>query len=581
VSAPAVAADSFSTDILILGGGGAALMAALHAVRRAPALRVAVVVKGMMGKSGCTRMVQGGYNAVLHPNDSFERHFIDTIKGGAFLNDQELVWILVNRAPQMIAELENAYGCFFDRNADGTIRQKAFGGQSFDRTVHRGDLTGIEIMERLRDAVLDAAAAHPLKVVEDHRAVMLLRDAGGSRISGALLIDMRRGAFVVAKARAVLLATGGGPTMYKISSPSREKTTDGIAMAYDAGAELIDMEMVQFHPTGLVVEGSELNGAVLEEGLRGAGGRLFNASGERFMQRYDADRMERSTRDIVTRACYLEIADGRGTPAGAVWLDLSHLGAEFVEREFPGMVERTRAAGYDLATRPVEVSPTAHYIMGGVKIDEQCRTTLEGLYAAGEDAAGVQGGNRLGGNGVAESIVFGALAGDVLADAVGGAPDLEPDGAAARAAIERLSAPLGRSGGEDAFALTDRVRAMMWEKAGIIRSERSLREALHELDDLAGRVERARAHNRPQMNQEWMQALNARSMIAVSTLIARSGLERTESRASHFREDHPEPDNARWLRHVVMTKGTGGPLVSTRPVRVTRIRPEALAEVTR
>ena len=246
MNAPAVSVDTFAADVLILGGGGAALMAALHATRRAPSLRVAVVVKGMMGKSGCTRMVQGGYNAVLNPNDSLERHFVDTIKGGAFLNDQELVWILVNRAPKMIAELENAYGCFFDRNPDGTIRQKAFGGQSFDRTVHRGDLTGIEIMERLRDAVLDATATSALRVVEDHRAVMLLSDAGGRRVCGALLIDMRRGTFVIAKARAVLLATGGGPTMYKISSPSREKTTDGIAMAYEAGAELIDMEMVQF-----------------------------------------------------------------------------------------------------------------------------------------------------------------------------------------------------------------------------------------------------------------------------------------------------------------------------------------------
>jgi succinate dehydrogenase/fumarate reductase flavoprotein subunit len=219
--------------------------------------------------------------------------------------------------------------------------------------------------------------------------------------------------------------------------------------------------------------------------------------------------------------------------------------------------------------------------MGGVKIDEECRTTLEGLYAAGEDAAGVQGGNRLGGNGVAESIVFGALAGDVIADAVVGVPDLEPDGVAARAAIERLSAPLGRATGEDAFALTERLRVMMWEKAGIVRTEQSLRDAAGELGELAGRVDRVRVHARPRMNQEWMQALNVRSLVTVSALIARSGLERTESRASHYRADYPEIDDGRWLRHVVMVKGTDGPLVSTRPVRLTRLRPDALAEVRR
>jgi len=573
-----VTVERVSTDVLILGGGGAALTAALHATRRRPHPRVMIVVKGLMGKSGCTRMVQGGYNAVLHLDDSLERHLADTIAGGAFLNDQELVWILVSRAPAMVAELENEYGCFFDRNPDGTIHQKPFGGQSFDRTIHRGDLTGIEIMERLRDAVL----GREVRVLEDTRAVGLLRDRGGTRVCGALLLDARQGVFVVARARAVLLATGGGPTMYRPSSPSREKTTDGIAMAYDAGAELIDMEMVQFHPTGIVVEGSELHGAVIEEGVRGAGGRLFNARGERFMTRYDPVRLERSTRDIVTRACYLEIVEGRGTPAGAVLLDLSHLGAAMVEREFPGMVERSRAAGYDLATGPVEVSPTAHFLMGGIRIDEECRTTVPGLYAAGEDAGGVQGGNRLGGNGVAESLVFGALAGDVLTEAVVGTADTEPDPDTVRTAVDALSAPLGREGtGEDVFALTERLQALMWATAGVVRTGPGLREALAALADVAARADRVGVHRRPSMNQEWMQALNLRSMVTVSTLIARAALERTESRGSHFRADHPDRDDARWLRHVVLTRTADGPAVTTRPVRITRLRPEPTAGATR
>ena len=562
--------DTLVTDVLILGGGGAALCAALHAKRRAPDLRVTLVVKALVGKSGCTRMVQGGYNAVLNPADSLERHFEDTIRGGAFLNDQDLVWILVTRAPQMVAELENAYGCFFDRNPDGTIHQKPFGGQSFDRTIHRGDLTGIEIMERLRDAVL----AQEIQILEDHRAVRLLRDRSGQRICGSLLLDVRRGTFVVARSRAVLLATGGGPTMYKISSPSREKSCDGIAMAYDAGAEMMDMEMVQFHPTGIVVQGSELHGALLEEGLRGAGGRLTNARGERFMERYDPRRLERSTRDIVTRACYVEITEGRGTPAEGVWLDVSHLGREFVEREFPGMVERSRAAGSDLATGPVEVSPCAHFMMGGVRIDTQCRTTVEGLYAAGEDAAGVQGGNRLGGNGVAESTVFGALAGDILAETVTGVPISEPDPLALQTAIDDVTAPLRRSGGEDAFALLESLRVLMWDKVGVVREERALKDAASALTDLRERAGRVGAHSRPQANLEWGQALDLRSMVTTSELITHAALQRTESRASHYRTDYPRQDDEHWLQHVVITRGADGPVVSARPVRLTRMRPQ-------
>lgn len=562
--------DRLNTDVVILGGGGAALCAALHAKRRASALRVTLVVKGLVGKSGCTRMVQGGYNAVLDPADSLERHFEDTIRGGAFLNDQDLVWILVTRAPGMVWELENRYGCFFDRNPDGTIHQKAFGGQSFDRTIHRGDLTGIEIMERLRDAVL----AQDIQILEDHRAVRLLKDRGERRICGALLLDGRRGTFVVVRARAVLLATGGGPTMYKISSPSREKSCDGIAMAYEAGAEVMDMEMVQFHPTGLVVPGSELHGALLEEGLRGAGGRLTNACGERFMERYDSKRLERSTRDIVTRACYVEIMEGRGTPAEGVWLDVSHLGREFVEREFPGMVERSRAAGFDLSAGPVEVSPCAHFMMGGARIDAQCRTTIEGLYAAGEDAAGVQGGNRLGGNGVAESTVFGALAGDVLADTVAGMPAVEPDPLAVQAAIDEVSSPLRRQDGEDAFALLEALRALMWDKVGVVREGGALAEAASALADLRERAARVRTHRRARANLEWHEALNLRSLVTTSELIAGAALRRTESRAAHYRTDYPRQDDARWLRHIVMTRGPDGPVVSTRPVRLTRTRPE-------
>jgi len=562
--------ETLSADILILGGGGAGTLAALHASDR-PGLKVVVAVKGLLGKSGCTRMVQGGYNAVLHPDDSIDRHFLDTLRGGAFINDQELVWILVNRAPQMVAELENRYGCFFDRNPDGTIHQKPFGGQTFDRTVHRGDLTGIEVMERLRTALL---ARDSVLILEEHRAVGLLRDRGGGRVCGAVLLDIRRGTFVVVRARATLLATGGGPTMYRMATPSREKSLDGVVLAWQAGALLMDMEMVQFHPTALVVPGSELNGAVLEEGLRGAGAYLLNNLGERFMARYDPDRMERSTRDIVSRACYLEIAAGRGTPGGGVWLDISHLGRARVEALFPGMVERTRAAGFDLAAGPVEVCPAAHFIMGGVVIDEGCHTTIPGLYAAGEDAAGVQGANRLGGNGVAESTVFGALAGDVMAEEVVGTPLLEPDPDEVRAHIETATAPLRRESGEDVYGLLDRLRELMWAKVGVVRSRSGLESALAELAELKERADRVKVQDpAPAFNPEWQQALNLRSLVAASELVAASALFRTESRGAHYRADFPAQDDENWLCNVTVVRAGDGFRLGKRPARLTRINP--------
>src|SRR5438876_6770766 len=291
--------ESLDTDILILGAGGAGLCAALHAADRSPRLSITVVVKGLLGRAGCTRMVQGGYNAVLTPPDSLAAHLLDTLQGGAWINDQELAWTLVSEAPGRVLELEARYGCFFDRHPDGRIHQKPFAGQSHDRTIHKGDLTGIEIMNRLTEQVWRRPS---ILVLEEHRAVELLRDGAG-RIGGALLLDIRRGGFLAVRARATLLAMGGGPTMYKVIACSADKAADGIALALRAGVPLRDMEMVQFHPTGLVVPNSLMTGALLEEGLRGAGGRLLNGTGERFRGRYAPTRMERSTRDLVARAC--------------------------------------------------------------------------------------------------------------------------------------------------------------------------------------------------------------------------------------------------------------------------------------
>src|ERR1700741_240571 len=306
--------NQLKTDILILGAGGAGLFAALHAKKANPELDVTIAVKGLLGKCGCTRMVQGGYNVALAQEDSIECHFMDTSEGGAWLNDQDLAWLLVTTAPVRIRELENELGCFFDRNSDGTIHQKAFAGQTFDRTVHKGDLTGIEIINRLAEQVW----RRDVRRLEDHRPVDRVRATDGSGLAGVLMLDMRTGEPVLVRARATLLATGGGPTMYRYHTPSGDKSCDGLAMALRAGLPLRDIEMVQFHPTGLLAgEGTRMTGTVLEEGLRGSGGYLTDAQGKRFMFDYDPPG-EGATRDIVSRSIQDRIRAGFASPHGGV-----------------------------------------------------------------------------------------------------------------------------------------------------------------------------------------------------------------------------------------------------------------------
>jgi len=561
------------TDLLILGAGGAGLCAALHAADRAPGLSIMVVVKGLLGRAGCTRMVQGGYNAVFTAPDSLEAHLLDTLKGGGFLNDQELVWRLVTTAPARIVELENRYGCFFDRTPEGLIHQKPFAGQSHDRTIHKGDLTGIEIMNRLAEQVWARPA---INVLEDHRVLEVLRDDAG-RVGGALLLDVRTGDVRVASARATLLACGGGPTMYRVVACSADKAADGIALAFRAGAPLRDMEMVQFHPTGLVVPGSRMTGALLEEGLRGAGGRLYNAAGERFMRRHDPVRLERSTRDLVARASFVEIEAGRGTPEGGVWLDVSHLGGELLERSFRGMVRRCRDFGLDLARQPVPVMPTAHFLMGGVVIDPDCRTALEGLFVAGEDAGGVHGANRLGGNGVADSTVFGGIAGDVMADWVVGRERPRVSLRTAEDAAAAVQRPLGQGARDEVAPLRRALRDVMWEQVGLVRTGAGLTQALGRIEDLAEHIDESGVPGGPAYNPAWQEWLDARNQVEAARLIARSALERRESRGAHYRGDHPEADDDRGLVAIKLVRRGEGMTVWTEPVRFTRVRPAALA----
>ena len=562
--------ERLDTDILILGAGGAGLFAALHAKKAAPELDVTIAVKGLLGKCGCTRMVQGGYNVALAPGDSAERHFMDTIEGGKWLNNQDLAWLLVTEAQTRIRELETRLGCFFDRNPDGTVHQKAFAGQTFDRTVHKGDLTGIEIINRLTEQ----AWRRDVRRLEDHRALDFIPARDGSGLAAVLMLDMRTGAPVLVRARATLLGTGGGPTMYRYHTPSGDKTCDGLAMALRAGLPLRDMEMVQFHPTGLLAgEGTRMTGTVLEEGLRGAGGWLLDSTGERFMFAYDA-RGERATRDIVSRSIQDRIRKGFATPHGGVWIQMSHLGPDSVRKQFKGMVERCADCGFDLAGGRVEVIPTAHYMMGGVVFDTNCTTPLPRLFAAGEDTGGVHGANRLGGNGVANSTVFGGLAGDAMADYARRAGSLaDPDPAALDEAEARAFGPLGRPGG-DLEGVRERLYDVMWNDVGILRDAAGLARGRTALDELAREIAGIGVPDAERRyNLTWMDRLNLESLILVSQAICAAAEARRDSRGAHFREDFPETSDLMTSHYTVVTLRDGAVSVDAEPVEFTIVKP--------
>jgi fumarate reductase flavoprotein subunit len=560
---------TLETDILILGSGGAGLFAALHAHQTNPNLHITIAVKGLLGKCGCTRMVQGGYNVALAEGDSVERHFMDTIEGGKWLCDQDLAWTLASISVERIRELENELGCFFDRNPDGTIHQKAFAGQTFDRTVHKGDLTGIEIINRLAEQVW-ARGIHRL---EEYRAVELIHSVDGKSLAGVLMLDMQNGQFTLVRAKAVLLATGGGPTMYKYHTPSGDKSCDGLAMALRAGLVLRDMEMVQFHPTGLLAgPDTRMTGTVLEEGLRGAGGYLLNGNKERFMGNYDA-RNERATRDIVSRSINSEIRAGRSTPNGGVYIQMSHLGPDTVRKLFKGMVERCADSGFNLAEELVEVVPTAHYMMGGLVFKPDCSTDLPGLFAAGEDTGGVHGANRLGGNGVANSTVFGGIAGDVMAKWVVNQPLAECNMAEVAASIKAHEAPLERAPG-DIEQIRDALADVMWNDVGISRSKESLYRARTKLDELdrlinqmgVGDLQRA-------YNLTWQDWMNLRNLILVSKSVTEAAIARENSRGAHYREDFPEPGDLDTSYFTAVKLLNSQLLIENRPVLFNRVKP--------
>ena len=561
--------ERLETDILILGSGGAGLFAALHACKAAPDLDITVATKGLLGKCGCTRMVQGGYNVALHPGDSVERHFMDTIEGGKWLPHQELAWTLVSTAVERVRELENEIGCFFDRNPDGTLHGKAFAGQTFDRTVHKGDLTGIEIISRLMEQVW----ARPVRRLEEHRAMALVPSKNGE-LAGVLMIDIRGGEFRFVSAKAVLLATGGGPTMYRYHTPSGDKSMDGLAMALRAGLPLRDMEMVQFHPTGLLAgPDTRMTGTVLEEGLRGAGGHLLDGAMRRFMADYD-EKLERATRDVVSRAMYAEMKARRTTPHGGLYIKMGHLGPERVAKEFKGMVERCRDCGFDLAGGLVEVVPTAHYFMGGVICRPDTSTQWPGLFVAGEDASGMHGANRLGGNGVANSTVFGGIAGDAMPRWIAANPlRRTPDEDALDVEMTRALHPFTRRQGS-LNELRERLLDTMWDDVGVMRDAAGLKRAIASLGAIeAELLDTGIADNDRAFNLSWHDWLNLRSLTETSRVIALAALKRENSRGAHFRIDFPEPGELATSTFTVARARPDGIEITEQPVEFTHVKP--------
>ncbi len=588
-------------DVLVIGAGGAGLRAAIAA--SAAGVKVGVVCKSLLGKAH-TVMAEGGVAAALanvDDRDSWRVHFADTMRGGQYLNDCRMAELHAKEAPDRVRELE-AWGALFDRTPDGRILQRNFGGHAYPRLAHVGDRTGLEMIRTLQDHGVHAGIAFHMECT----VISLLTDGG--RIAGAFGYDRERGRFQVYGAKAVVLATGGVGRAYRITSNSWEYTGDGQALAYEAGAELVDMEFLQFHPTGMVWPPS-VRGILVTEGVRGEGGILTNKDGRRFMfddippayknqtadnedegWRYtQGDKSARRppellTRDHVARCINREIKAGRGSPHGGVFLDIAWItrrlpkAPEHIKRKLPGMYHQFKElAGVDITEQPMEVGPTTHYMMGGIRVDADSQmSSVTGLFAAGECAAGLHGANRLGGNSLSDLLVFGKRAGEYAARYAGDQGKTRIDEDQVVAASRRALAPLERSEAADGagpYQIQHDLQGMMQDLVGIVRTGPEIGRALEGLESLHTRAERVGVSGNREYNPGWHTALDLRHMLIVSEAIARSALERTESRGAHFREDFPAKDESLGKVRMVVKQGADGRMTLTR-VPVPTIPPE-------
>ena len=527
-------------DVLIIGAGGAGLRAAIAATERG--LSVGVVSKSLLGKAH-TVMAEGGIAAAVgnvDPDDSWRQHFIDTMKAGKFINNWQMAEIFAKEAPERVIELEQ-WGALFNRTNEGKISQRPFGAHTYRRLCHVGDRTGLEMIRTLQEKILSTEA----KVYMETTITKLFKKDG--RVVGALAYTRESGKFIHFKAKAVVMATGGWGRIYKVTSNSWEGTGDGVILAYNVGVELVDMEMVQFHPTGMVWPPG-VRGLLVTEGVRGEGGVLRNSEGKRYMENYDSERMELSSRDVVARANYTEVTEGRGSEHGGVYLDITHLGYNGIMKKLPTMYEQFKnLADIDISKEPMEVFPTIHYTMGGIKVEpETCATNIPGLFAAGEVAGGLHGANRLGGNSLSDLLVFGRRAGEGACDYVEESThstEIEASEVAEekRRVLEPLEKPESDSD-ENPFMIQQELQDAMMEHANLMRNEDSLKEGLGKVLALKDRLPNVKVKGSTLFNPGWHAAMDVYHLIQVSEIILRTALERTERRGAQWRLDYDGPD---------------------------------------
>ncbi|MFN0110505.1 MAG: FAD-binding protein [Blastocatellia bacterium] len=564
--------ETHEHDVLIIGAGGAGLRASIEALNQGAS--VGVVCKSLLGKAH-TVMAEGGVAAAManvDAADGWKPHFRDTMRGGKFMNNWRMAQLHAQEAPDRVLELEK-WGALFDRTPDGKILQRAFGGHTYKRLAHVGDRTGLEMIRTLQDRGVQQG----VDVYMECTVTRLLKD--GDRVVGAFAYWRETGRFVVFKAKAVVICTGGIGKAWRVTSNSWEYTGDGQSLAFEAGAELKDMEFVQFHPTGMVWPPG-VQGILVTEAVRGEGGILRNKNGERFMEKYDPKRMELSTRDVVARSIYTEVREGRGSEHGGAYLDISHKPGDYVKKKLPSMYHQFKElADVDITKGPMEVGPTCHYVMGGINVEaETGAATVKGLYAAGEAAAGLHGGNRLGGNSLSDLLVFGRRAGMAAAQYANGAGASSVGNDQIEAAAREMLEPFERTSGESPYDVHRDLQESMQDLVGIFRNQEDMTKGLDNIEQFKERAKKVRVDGSRMFNPGWHLEHDLKNMLIVSEAVALSARERKESRGAHARVDFEKLDDAVWgKQHNIIKRNDDGSLnLSQRPLME---MPEELKQV--